>query len=275
MEENHSATSIYGAAGAPYINNTLMPMGAHVSNYLTHVHPSEPNYIYIEAGDNLGATNDNDPVPSNEQTTTSHLVSQLVAANLTWKAYVEDIDGKSCPLTSTGAFAVKHTPQLFFKDVTDNFSASSATCMAHVRPYTELATDLTNGTVAAFNFITPNLCDDMHGGVFQCLTAGVPEGDTWLKNNVPAILASSAFKNGGLLLIVWDEGDEPLFQMASDGPLPMLAIGSMVKTNYAGSVGYTHASMTKSLEEIFGVPLLNHAMDATTNDLADLFTQFP
>ena len=282
MEENHSATSIYGAAGAPYINNTLMPMGAHVTNYLTHVHPSEPNYISIEAGNSLMVTNDNDPVPNNEQTTTDHLVSQLVKANLTWKAYVEDIDGKSCPLTSsntlidlTNAFAVKHTPQLFFSDVTDNFSTSSATCMAHVRPFSELATDLTNNTVAAFNFITPDLCDDMHGGSIKCLTAGVPEGDTWLKTNVPTILSSSAFKNGGLLLIVWDEGDEPLGQTASDGPLPMLAIGSMVKTAYAGNVAYTHASMTKSLEEIFSVPLLRDAATASTNDLADLFTQFP
>ena len=101
------------------------------------------------------------------------------------------------------------------------------------------------------------------------------DGDTWLKNNVPTILGSNAFKDGGLLLIIWDEGDEPLGGTASDGPLPMLAIGSMVKTNYAGNVAYTHSSTFKSLEEIFGVPLLRGAGDPSTNDLADLFTQFP
>src|SRR2546421_4032944 len=34
-------------------------------------------------------------------------------------------------------------------------------CIAHVRPFTELATDLANNTVASYNFITPNLTDDM------------------------------------------------------------------------------------------------------------------
>jgi phospholipase C len=281
MEENHSSTSIYGSVDAPYINNTLVPMGAHVTNYFTHVHPSEPNYLWLEAGDNLGITNDNDPTAAgNEQTTTSHLVTQLTTAGMEWKAYVEGISGTNCPLVSsgtfsTGTFAVKHTPQLFFSDVTDNFSATSPTCIAHIRPYTELATDLAGGTVPRYNFITPNLCDDMHGAL-ACLGANlVQTGDAWLQANVPAILASNAFKNGGLLLIVWDEGDEPTGGTASDGPLPMLAIGSMVKTNYAGSVAYTHSSTIKSVEEIFSVPLLRGAADPATSDLSDLFKTFP
>jgi phosphatidylinositol-3-phosphatase len=280
MMENHNATSIYGSADAPYINNTLLAAGAHATQYNTHVHPSETNYLWLEAGDNLGVTDDNDPTSAgNEQTTTDHLTTQLTHANISWKSYVETIDGTSCPLVSSpvfgsGTFAVKHTPQLFFSDVTDNFSPTSATCIAHVRPFTELATDLQAGTVPRYSFITPDLCNDMHGAL-ACITENtVATGDTWLQTVVPTILQSNAFHAGGLLLIVWDEGDEPLGGTASDGPLPFIAIGDAVKTNYAGNVSYTHSSTLKTVERIFGVPLLRGAADAATNDLGDMFT-FP
>ena len=42
--------------------------------------------------------------------------------------------------------------------------------------YTELETALTQNTVARYNFITPNLCNDMH----DC---GIAAGDTWLSRN--------------------------------------------------------------------------------------------
>src|SRR3954471_12892632 len=57
LMENHSWKTIKGAgASATYINGTLVPMGAHAEAYSTPPgnHPSEPNYIWLEAGDNLG-----------------------------------------------------------------------------------------------------------------------------------------------------------------------------------------------------------------------------
>jgi hypothetical protein len=279
MMENHSASSIYAASGAPYINGTLLPMGAHATSYLTHVHPSEPNYVWLEAGDNLGITDDNDPM-SNGKMTPQHLVTQLTTAGISWKAWVEAIDGNSCPLTSSaalssGTFGAKHVPQLFFSDVTDGFSAMSATCMAHIRPFSELTTALQNGTAPRYNFIVPDLCDDMHGGQLPCLVGSVSTGDTWLSKNVPTILQSSAFQQGGLLLVVWDEGDEPLGGTASDGPLPVIAVGSMVKSNYPSPGSYTHSSTLKTIEEIFGVSLLGGAADPATSDLFDMFSAFP
>jgi hypothetical protein len=280
MMENHSATSVYGSGSAAYVNGTLLKQGAHATAYKTSIHPSEPNYIWLEAGSNLTIVNDNDPGMGNQLTTTDHLVSQLVGAGVSWKAYVEDIDGKSCPLTSSnllGNYGVKHVPQLFFSDVTEGFKTTSANCISHVRPFGELASDLKGGNAPRYSFIVPNLCNDMHGAT-GCALQNLDEvkaGDDWLKANVPTILGSSAFANGGLLLIVWDEGDEPLLGTASDGPLPFIALGNMVKPGYAGSVAYSHSSTLKTIEEIFGVPLLRGAGDAGTNDLADLFTAFP
>ncbi len=60
-----------------------------------HIHPSEPNYLWAEAGSNFGVFNDNDPFrvsgPTN-QNTTQHLATLLTGAGKTWKSYQEDID---------------------------------------------------------------------------------------------------------------------------------------------------------------------------------------
>src|SRR5450631_1856480 len=63
LMENHEWSQIKGSASAPYINNTLLPMGAHAEQYYNppNLHPSEPNYIWLEAGTNFGILNDNDP----------------------------------------------------------------------------------------------------------------------------------------------------------------------------------------------------------------------
>jgi phospholipase C len=276
--ENESWSTIKASSRAAYINGTLVPMGGHAENYSTPPgnHPSEPNYIWLEAGGNLGITTDDDPV-KNHQATTDHLVTKLQAAGVSWKAYVEDITGNDCPLSGTATFAPRHTPMLFFDDTTDGNSTTSANCKAHVRPYTELVTDLTNGNVARYNFITPNLCNDMHGLSLACGAANFDEigaGDKWVKNEVPKILASNAYNDNGVLFIVWDEGDEALGQTASDGPIPMFVLSPKAKANFASQTKFTHSSMLKTIQEIFGVsPLLRDAANAT--DLSEFFTSFP
>src|SRR5690349_9917830 len=58
-----------------------------------HIHPSEPNYIWAEAGSNFAVLNDADPFASgNNQNTNQHLVTFLTQAGKTWKSYQEDID---------------------------------------------------------------------------------------------------------------------------------------------------------------------------------------
>ena len=58
------------------------------------IHPSEPNYIWSEAGTNFGVLNDNQPYGAGgtNQNTTQHLTSLLNTAGKTWKSYQEDID---------------------------------------------------------------------------------------------------------------------------------------------------------------------------------------
>ena len=273
--ENHNwtggkkGTDIKGNPDAPYINNTLLPMASHAEQFFNPpgIHPSLPNYLWLEAGTNFGILNDNPP-SANSQNTSSHLVTLLSAAGISWKAYEEDISGTVCPLTDVNNYAVRHDPFVYFDDVTNFQDPNSLTCIGHIRPYSELAGDLSSGNVAQYNFITPNVCDDMHD---RCRPTRnqIKQGDTWLANNVPTILNSSAYKNGGALFITWDEAG------TGDGPIGMIVLSPFAKGGgYQNSIHYTHGSTLRTFEEIFGVsPLLGDA--ANEADLSDLFASFP
>jgi phosphatidylinositol-3-phosphatase len=112
-------------------------------------------------------------------------------------------------------------------------------------------------------FITPNLCDDMHDSCSP-IRNRIKQGDNWLKTVVPMITSSAAYNNNGALFITWDEA------ASGDGPIGFIALSPKARSNgYSNNIFYTHGSLLRSLEEIFGLPLLNDA--AAETDLEDLF----
>jgi hypothetical protein len=272
--ENHDAGEIIGnAASAPYINNVLLPAYAQATNFVDELPlsiPSEPHYIWMEAGTNSFAdhtfTNDQDPDASNSTSSTQHLATQIRATGgrVDWRAYQEQMNRRTgaCPVNSRGLYAAKHDPFVFFQDVAGNPpSAADSYCASHHKPYTALASDLAAGTVATYNFITPDLCNDMHGARACAGQNVVKLGDDWLKAQMPALI-SYANAHDGVIFITWDEGEQT-------AQMPFLAIGPHVKPGYAGNVRYTHGSLLKSVEEILQVPVLPTVQ--AENDLADLF----
>jgi phosphatidylinositol-3-phosphatase len=260
LMENHNWSSIRGSANAPFINNTLLPLASYCEQYYNppHLHPSEPNYLWLEAGTNFGILNDNPPA-NNHQSTTNHLVTQLNNAGISWKTYQENITGATCPTTDAPPYYVKHNPFAFFDDVV------SGNCTSVMRPFTELAGDIANHTLAHYNFITPNICNDMHN---SCAPTNNPvkQGDNWLAANLPVILNSAAYQNNGLIMITFDEGTG-----TSDGPIAMIVLSPFAKGGgYHNSIHYTHSSTLRTLQKIFDVrPLLGGAANAL--DLGDLF----
>jgi hypothetical protein len=267
--ENHNWTgdklqSIKGYELAPYINDTLLPMSSYATQYFNppQRHPSLPNYLWLEAGTDFGIRDDGNPYV-HHQNTHEHLVALLEKKGISWRAYDARTNGKSCPLQYW------HTPFVFFEDETDNNDLHSAKCIAHDRPFQELKRDLAADQVARYNFIVPTLCNSMHTGCEKGDNT-IAEGDQWLAKNVPDILNSSAYRRDGVLFVVWDEG-----KGTSDGPVPMLLLSPLAKGNgYSNNIHYTHGSLLRTIQEIFGVtPLLRDA--AKQKDLRDLFITFP
>ncbi|MBX7101638.1 MAG: alkaline phosphatase family protein, partial [Myxococcaceae bacterium] len=281
--ENRSDTSIYGNDAGVYLNKTLMAQYAHATNFtdaLTSVIPSEPHYVYMEAATNTfndySFFLDSDPSNFNSTSSTAHVVGQLKAMNSskTWRSYQEGMNATTgdCPINSDGFYAAKHDPFVFFNDVSGNPpNKNDAYCKAHHKAFTTatLQADLSANDVANYTFITPDLCNDMHGaaGCSNGCTSGtaatcVGAGDQWLATNVPPILNFLA-THEGVLFIVWDEPE------GSDTKQPFVAVGPHVKPGFVSTTNYTLASLTKSLDEILGLPVLAKAAGA--NDFKDLF----
>jgi phosphatidylinositol-3-phosphatase len=270
MMENHNWSEIKDSPSAPYINEVLLPQASHAEQYYNPpgIHPSEPNYLWLEAGSNFGIANDANPA-ANHQSTTNHLVALLDKKGIAWKAYQQGISGNNCPLAGQGLYAPKHNPMIYFDDVTGGNDPNSKYCIAHLRPYSELAGDLQGDGLARYNFITPDLCSDMHNTSGCASENSIKNGDDWLASEVPAILGSRAYKDGGALFITWDEGE------GRDGPIGLIVLSPYARGGgYSNSVAYTHSSTLRTVEEIFGLsPMLRDAANA--NDLSDLFRTFP
>jgi phosphatidylinositol-3-phosphatase len=267
--ENHDWSEIKGSTNAPYLNGVLLPQSAYCEQYYnpSHLHPSEPNYLWLEAGTNFGILNDLNP-SANHQATTNHLTTLLRSAGISWKTYQEDISGTYVPLVATNRYTPRHNPFVYFDDVTGTNNPAWPYAISHIRPLSELGPDLDAGTVARYNFITPNLCSDMHD---SCAPTSNPirQGDDWLAAIVPQILNSKDYQAGGCLFITWDESE------TGDGPIGMIVLSPQVRGGgYTSNVPYTHSSLLRTLQEIFGVgPMLGDAVNAL--DLSELFASIP
>jgi hypothetical protein len=287
-----------------------------------HIHPSEPNYLWADAGTNFSVFNDNDPFdpkgPTN-QDTDRHLSAFLTAAGRTWRSYQEDIDLArnsakqltnvplpkdqwTVPLKSLSGnfatgfvndfnlrtqfnYAAKHNPMVYFTDTNGGNDTTSANPLSsQYAPLQQLFADLANDCVADYNWITPNQFNDMHSGLtggYKGLTgdsAKIEQGDDFLAQIIPAIMASNAYKNHGAIIIWFDESEQ---DAAGDNPDDLNhTIGEIVVSPrahenvegfpYASPVFYTHSSDLRTMQDIFHVgPLLGDAANA--NDLRDLF----
>jgi hypothetical protein len=190
----------------------------------------------------------------------------LFNAGISWRTYQEDINGTSVPLTATNLYVPKHNPFVYFDDVTGTNSPTYPYGISHHRPLSEFATDLASNTVARYNFITPNVCHDMHDTCAP-LNNSLLQGDQWLGSFVPGILNSQAYRDNGALFIVWDEGNDE----SVDPAIGMILMSPLAKGGgYACTNVYTHSSLLRTCQEILGVgPLLGDAANA--ENLSDLF----
>jgi hypothetical protein len=176
---------------------------------------------------------------------------------------------------------------VFFSDPNGGNDATPANPLSsHYAPLQQLLTDLANNTVADYNWITPDQYNDMHTaltGGYKGLTgdaANIKQGDDFLNQIVPVIMASDAYRNHGVIILWWDESERD--GVTGDNPDDLNhTVGEIVISDrahpnvnglpYASPVAFTHSSDLRTMQNIFraGGPYLADAANA--NDLSDLF----
>ena len=136
-------------------------------------------------------------------------------------------------------YALKHDPFAYF----------GGGCPPNVVPLTRLDADLA-GATPAFSWITPDLCHDGH----DC---GSREADDFLASLVPRILASAAWRDGGLLLLTWDEDDG-----SAGNRVAALIVAPGLRAHQAAA-RLDHYSLLAAVEDRLGLPRLGRAQQAT------------
>jgi hypothetical protein len=223
MLENHSEENIIGdTTNAPFINELATTYGQ-AANYYGVTHPSLPNYVAAISGSNWFAQTDDPTLTFDNE----NLVDQLESHGKTWAAYMEAMPANdktvaNWPEDHNALYANKHNPFVLFDDIRNNPAR-----MANVKPYSDFANDLASGNVANFVWISPDQCNDMHGGVYTGVE-GYPESpcpygvtspqnaadaqlvqnaDNFVQTAVTEIMHSSAWTGNSVIFVLTDEND--------------------------------------------------------------------
>ncbi len=189
-------------------------------------------------------------------------------------------------------YASKHDPFVYFSSIQEGVQPGSG--LANIVGFEGpggLYGDLQSGNAPNYSFIAPNQCNDQHGrgnagpfcaydpndnGTQAGLNPALMQlGDLAVRRIVTAIKDSPAWHQGqNAIAILWDEDDYSISPTVNKVLL-------IVDTNYgshglSSSAFYTHFSLLRSIEGGLGLPCLNHACDATTAVMSDLFgTSYP
>ena len=244
------------ATNAPYLMTAIRPSSAWFTNYYAATHWSQANYVALTSGQftpceqkDLGYACRDD---------VDNLFHQLDQARMSWKVWLESGTAKCdtgsggsctsndpCPLTG---FYTTGNPPINYTDVP--YDECLANDIPAGTPQDGMATfnaDLASGSVADYNFVVPNGCDD---GEAACkpLNSRYTQFDAFLAREVPLIEASPAFGNNGVILITYDE-DQRMGGLAaknglgSGGHIASALISPLVRpADYAGTT-YSYSAL--------------------------------
>jgi hypothetical protein len=265
--ENYSYGNIVGSSSAPYINSLTKECGV-ASNDHNISHDSLDNYI----GMTDGMTNsqlkkfDLDCLPSPScDVTTTNLFNEM-ASPLSWRSFSESMPS-NCDKSDSGQYATKHNPAVYYTDLkncsTDNVPLGTTSKSALLTAFGS------EKTAPSFSFVTPNLCDDMHGNL-GCPSNEIKAGDTWLSKWLPLITGTTVYKaDDTAIFLTWDEGlggtvGENCATNKTDQSCHVLlvAIAPSVKAGTVDSAMTSHYSLLKTIEDIFSVPEIGLAKSA-------------
>lgn len=247
MLENKEYGSLLANPAAPYFNGLAAKYGL-ASNYYATGHPSLPNYIALVAGSVAGVTAD-----GAYHLGRASLFSQLSSLGQPWREYAQDVPGV-CFTGATGGggldgpglpgeYARKHNPAISFTSVSNN----PAQC-ANIQPLAGF-----DPAAGAYEFIVPNLINDMHDGT-------IAQGDAFLSAFVPLITASPAFAAGGVLFITFDEGStKDGFLGDNGGHIATLLVAASIPPGYQYLPYADHSSVLRTTEDLLGLPCLGLA----------------
>jgi hypothetical protein len=333
MLSDEPYAAVFGpASSASYLSQTLERQGELLVRYDAVAHEELANGMALLSGQgptaetaaNCPSYSDIAPatIGAEEQVlgsgcvypkATQTLAGQLAAKHLSWRAYVQGIDETGTPAPACahpvlgapdptvaqtptgGAYATFRNPFVYFHSLTD-----SGACAAYDVGLGALKADLADAKrTPSFSYIVPDRCHD--GSPTPCAagaSAGLVPADGFLKQVVPEITGSKAYKEGGLLMITVDEAPssgefadsssccgQPQFpnlpasttglSPRGGGTVGALLLSPFVKGATTNQEPYNHFSLLRTIEDLFGLKHLGYAgLSKVSSFQASIFSAF-
>ena len=311
LENEDAATTFGPGSQAPYLASTLRSQGAYVPNYFGVGHNSNDNYIAMISGQAPNAQTQADcqtfsnmlpgTIGSGGQAlglgcvypaAVPTIASQLDQAGFTWRSYNESMGSdptRETPVcahpavgssdntqsaTASDEYATRHNPFVYFHGIIDD----TTLCDSHVVSLDPLAGDL--GSVSStpdYSFITPDLCNDGHDA--PCKNGqpgGLVSANAFLQTWVPKITGSPAYRQDGLLMILFDEAaasdtssccgeiagpgsPSPGIGGPGGGRTGAVLLSPCIAPGTVTMNPYNHYAMLASVEDLFGLSHIGYA----------------
>lgn len=259
--ENHGFPQVIGSTAMPYFNS-LAAQQSLATQYYADTHPSIGNYFMLTTGaveTNLTAFSGT--------ITDDNLVRAFLAAGKTWKVYAQSLPAAGYLGPDVYPYFRHHNPFVYFSDV-----VNSSVLAANIVPFTQLASDVSGGSVPQFAYLLPDAENDAHdcptGGATCADTDKLAAADTWLKTNVGPLTTNPALANS-VFIVIFDEAlDSDVTH--GGGRVPAVIAGAHVKAGFRSTTLYQHESMLRLILDLLAVA--DHpGLSATAPSMGEFF----
>jgi hypothetical protein len=259
VDENTSYGTVY-PSGMPWLVGEGNKYGFS-SNYLSNVSGSLLDYLWLASGSSetaFGCNGNNCTSPITDENI-FHLMSQ---APVSWKVYAENYLNAGGTINAGDAargthYYKRHNAAPWYAHVINNVLGSQG----QIVDFEQFGIDVANGTLPRYSIIVPDGTYDRHDGTLA-------QADSFLQNNLAALLSSYDFQTGGsgLLLITFDNGNGD-----AQGQVYTALIGPNIKTSYDSNILYQHQNSLRTMLDSLGI----HSYPGGSNgaaDMSDFFT---
>jgi Phosphoesterase family. len=239
------------ASSMPYLTGLAATYG-NATQYFAVSHPSEPNYLAFWSGSTQGATDD-----GTYNVAGASLSSQFAARGLSWRTYAQDYpttagchtgSSYSGPVDGWGVagdYARKHVPAMSFTSVSGTAECNKIQPLAAFNP------------LVNFAFVVPNLCNDAHGPAVGPSPCDLGTADAFLKAFSPQVFNSPDWAHT-LYIVTFDEGTSG----SGGGGQVYTMVARAGLSHLSSSATHNHYGLTRTIENIFGLPCMNNACSA-------------
>jgi hypothetical protein len=257
VEENQGYNQIIGNDSDPYINS-LASKYASATKWYGMTDSSLGDYVALIAG-------------TISTRGSSTLVGELADRGISWGAYMESMPSACYTGTGVGDYSKVHNPFVYIKSIKQDPAQCDRVVPFEGKDGSGFAQALDTNTAPDFMYVVPNICDDMHNSCSP-LDNRIKQGDAWLKSNLPTVLNSEWYADGGVVIITWDSAttsDTSGWNTGDGGHIPTIVVSAT--SHGAFTSGGNHYGTLRAIEEAYGVPLLGGSASPANGDLTPAF----